>query len=339
MKSYITDIKLAGKPVALYGMGNGAEKIISYLNYNGIEISCVFASESFVRGQSFMGMKVKTLAQTEEELGDFIIVTAFALEGNDTDIFRRLAGKHTLYAPNLPPYGEGCIDERWYNENKSKADSVRNLLCDDISREIFDSLIEYNITADINRLVGDDSAPESWYDNRGVYIDVGAYDGDTVISYAKKNPYYGEIYAFEPEKTAFRRLRKNTSSLGNVICINSTVWEKDGTISFSGGKGRGSKIAEDGVETPCVSIDSFFKGKNVSGIKIDGEGADMEILKGAADIIYNNTPTLCVAVYHRAYDLFDIPLWLKRQNPSYKFYLRRREYVPAFDVFIYAVKK
>ena len=339
MNGYISEIKLSKKPVAIYGMGDGAEKIAKYLNANGINISCVFASDGFVRGQSFMGMKVMTLAQIKEALGNFIIITAFALEGDNVRLFYELAGKHTLYAPNLPPYGEGCADERWINDHISKVEAVRCLFSDDVSRKIYDSLIQFNITADINCLVNDDSAPEGWYNNRGIHVDVGAYDGDTVLSYTKSNPDYGEIYAFEPEKTAFRKLKANINELERVTCVNSAVWEKDGEIPFEDKKGRGSGIADNGMKVSCVSLGSFFADKTVSSIKIDGEGADMEILKGAANIIYNTSPSLCVSVYHRAYDLFNIPVWLKRQNPSYKLYLRRKKYIPAFDVFVYAVKK
>ena len=46
------------KPVVIYGMGNGAEKIISVLKDYNIEVADIFASDEFVRGHSFLGYKV-----------------------------------------------------------------------------------------------------------------------------------------------------------------------------------------------------------------------------------------------------------------------------------------
>ena len=48
----------AGKPIVMYGMGNGADKILAVCEAKGIEISDFFASDGFVRGHSFHGKKV-----------------------------------------------------------------------------------------------------------------------------------------------------------------------------------------------------------------------------------------------------------------------------------------
>ena len=46
------------KPIVMYGMGNGADKILSVCEAKGIEIKDFFASDGFVRGHSFHGKKV-----------------------------------------------------------------------------------------------------------------------------------------------------------------------------------------------------------------------------------------------------------------------------------------
>ncbi len=43
-----------GKPVVLYGMGDGADKVLNAFAYYGIEVSGVFASDGFVRGQRWI---------------------------------------------------------------------------------------------------------------------------------------------------------------------------------------------------------------------------------------------------------------------------------------------
>lgn len=64
-------------PILMYGMGNGAEKVLAALSVHGISVSDFFASDEFVRGQSFMGKKVLSYAAACEKYGDFAVVLGF----------------------------------------------------------------------------------------------------------------------------------------------------------------------------------------------------------------------------------------------------------------------
>ena len=65
------------KPIVLYGMGNGADKIINILNSRGIKISGVFASDGFVRKKTFHGFQIETYAEIKERLGSVIVLVCF----------------------------------------------------------------------------------------------------------------------------------------------------------------------------------------------------------------------------------------------------------------------
>ena len=52
-KSWLEEVGESDLPVAVYGMGNGADKLFAFLERRGIRPACVFASDEFVRGQSF----------------------------------------------------------------------------------------------------------------------------------------------------------------------------------------------------------------------------------------------------------------------------------------------
>ena len=60
------------RPIVVYGMGNGADKLLSRFEAYNIEVADFFASDDFVRGQTFHGKKVLTLRQVEEKYEDFI---------------------------------------------------------------------------------------------------------------------------------------------------------------------------------------------------------------------------------------------------------------------------
>ena len=66
------------KPIVIYGMGNGAEKIIATLEGFGMKASDIFASDEFVRGHSFLGYKVLKYSEICEKYDDFNVVLAFA---------------------------------------------------------------------------------------------------------------------------------------------------------------------------------------------------------------------------------------------------------------------
>ena len=51
----------------LYGMGNGADKLLDIFSREGIKCDGVFASDEFVRGQSFRGYKVMTHGEAKEK--------------------------------------------------------------------------------------------------------------------------------------------------------------------------------------------------------------------------------------------------------------------------------
>ena len=71
-------------------------------------------------------------------------------------------------------------------------------------------------------------------------------------------------------------------------------------------------------------------------IKYDVEGAEKEALLGSVNTIKAHKPALLVSAYHRSEDIFELPLMLNTLEPSYKLYLRRYPYIPAWDLNIIA---
>ena len=70
-------LKQTKKPIVLYGMGNGADKIISVLNRYDIKVAGVFASDGFVREKYFHGFKVTDYKTAKETFGDMVVLVCF----------------------------------------------------------------------------------------------------------------------------------------------------------------------------------------------------------------------------------------------------------------------
>lgn len=341
-------LKEEKRPIFLYGMGNGAEKIYAYLVANGIKITGVVASDGFVRGQSFLGFDVLPISRAESDYGELCLVLCFGVEGEKSRFLREIAKKHRLVSPNLPVFGDGACDKKFILDNIEQFEKVYSCLADDESREIFLSLLKYNVTGDIEYLDGNNrfASPSAFYDHTKRHIDVGAYDGDTVCEFVSHNGNYSDIVAFEPDGNTYKKLLNNTSGYRSVICENKAVAQRDGVLAFSAGNGRASHVGEGDGEIDCISIDSYCgfthikaDGIEVGSIKIDAEGMDEAVIFGAVNTIYCCKPHISVALYHRFDDIIKLPLLLKKHYHKYKFYLRKKEYVPAWDVFIYAINE
>ena len=78
------------RPIALYGMGDGADKILAQFDRLGIRASAVFASDEFARGNLFHGFCVRKLSDTVAELGeDIVSVRQSAAGGAAADVCAR----------------------------------------------------------------------------------------------------------------------------------------------------------------------------------------------------------------------------------------------------------
>jgi FkbM family methyltransferase len=169
-----------------------------------------------------------------------------------------------------------------------------------------------------------------------VYIDVGAYDGDTVYTFVeacKKNRVdYSKIHAFEPDPHCYRALLKNTADYENVVCHPKGVWSQSQVLRFKSSENgihdQAGAIDHSGdIEIDVVSLDEILQGEKVTLIKMDpGGNVIPEAIRGAAGIIAQHKPKLALGAYHALESIFEIPLLVHRICPDYRLYLRHNTY-------------
>jgi hypothetical protein len=128
------------KKVVLYGMGNGADKILAVCAARGISVDGVFASDGFVRGHSFHGMRVATWSEIKETYGaeNVIVLLSFATSLPDVmERIRSIAAEAELYIPDVPVFGDGLFDAAYAKEHWGELEETAELFCDVSSREVF----------------------------------------------------------------------------------------------------------------------------------------------------------------------------------------------------------
>jgi len=343
MQDIWTYLKGAKKPIVIYGMGDGCDKILAVCKEKDIRISGIFASDEYVREKVVHGFPLTSYAQAKETFGDMIVLLAFGVFRDDLmEKIRSLAEKEELYAPEVPLFGGGLFDEAFYQANREKLLQVEEMLSDDLSKKVFGALVEYKLTGRIAPLFTcethrkDDLLSLVPYQKGDIYVDLGAYDGDTVLEWDALHPDHGSIYAVEPNPKTFVKLCNNTKEISGITPLPYAVWNKDESLTFNGKSGRSAAVSEEGkISVEGKRVDRLIK--HASFIKFDVEGVEKEAIEGTEELIRKEAPALCISAYHRTEDLFAIPLQVKEIQPKYKVYLRHSPYIPAWDTQFYFI--
>ena len=334
-----------GKPIAVYGMGDAAEKIIAVLNEKGIEISEIFASDEFVRGHSFLGHKVLKYSEVCEKYKEFNVVLAFATRLDSViENIERINREHKVYAPDIPVAGNGLFTGKYFKEHENEFKYVYNRLADGESKRVYENIIKFKISGKIEYLL--DSCEK---DKNRIYsdilklteheniIDAGAYDGDTIREFtAFTHGKYDFITALEPDEKNFKKLVKKTAGMKNIKLINAAAWNKKEKLIFSAKAERNSKLSAEGRAVDAVDIDGIAQ-DGVTLIKMDIEGSEMKALCGCEKTIKKYAPKLYICAYHRNEDMFALPLKIWQANDDYSIYFRHSVYIPAWESNFYCI--
>ena len=330
------------KPIVMYGMGNGADKILSVLAQKNILVRDFFASDGFVRGHSFHGKRVLSYAEIEQKYDDFVVLLAFATSRPEVmDNIRRIASRHELYAPDVPVTGDQLFDEQFCEAHQEDFEKVRELLADERSRIVFDLVMEYKCTGNLSPLFASECDPcepirdilhPQYYQT---VCDLGAYTGDTAQSILSVCSKIQRLYALEPDKKNFKKLCAYAETDSRITALNLGAWECEKELPFASQGNRNSGIGGNGTAR-FDALDNLVHEK-VDYIKYDVEGSEREAILGAKEIIQRDRPEMLVSVYHRSKDLFSLPLLIHSLRPDYRFYLRRFPYIPAWDLNLYCV--
>ncbi len=343
MQDIWTYLQRAKKPILIYGMGDGCDKIITVCRERAIPISGIFASDEYVRDKTVHGFKIISLSEAKEKFGDMIVLLAFGVFRDDLmEKILSLSKEFELYAPEVPLFGGGLFDTAFYEKNLSSIQAVEEMLSDEMSKKVFQNLIEYKLTGKIAPLLENESEREKDllslipFQKGDIYVDLGAYDGDTVLEWHRLFPDHGKIFAVEPNPKTFQKLLNNTKEIPHINPLPFAAWNRNETLLFNGKSGRSASLSGDG-KTAVEARRTDFLCDRADFIKFDVEGAEKEAIEGAENIIRNFRPSLCISAYHRTEDLFAIPLQVKKILPEYKVYLRHTPYIPAWDTHFYFV--
>lgn len=330
-----TYLKSVKKPIVLYGTGDGADKIYNRLLKDNIKISGVFASDGFKKGKTAYGFTVTSYSELKEKFNEMIILVCFGSHLDDViENILRLEKDNELYLPDVPVCDGEVFDLSFAKKHKDELLMVYNMLSDNKSKKVFENTVYFKLTGKscyLREIESDRDEVFSLLSLKGEnFLDLGAFNGDTVEEFIKHCPDYKNIMAVEPDFRNFKKLSENTKEVKNITLINKAVSNKIGVINISKNKGRGNSLSGKTVEiatTTINEISSFLP----TFIKMDVEGAELSAISGGEEVL-KHKPKLHIAAYHRSEDIFTLPLKIKELCPAYKIYMRKHKALPAWDI-------
>ena len=336
------------KPIVIYGMGNGADKLLDLCAARGIKVCDVFASDAFVRGQNFRGMTVRTYSSIREKYGDGNFITLLAFATALPDVIAhicRIASENELYAPDLPVAGDNIFNMDFYLRYKEDIDYVYDMLADHISKTALRDIISYKLTGNIDYLFNCEHPREEIFTGLldtnlyRAFADLGAYTGDSIRELLEYSPSLRYVIAMEPDRKNFRKLEKYSDSETRceIAPLNLAAWSEQTTLSFMCSGNKNSNVSPNGEGVEADSLDNILSGHGIDYIKYDVEGSEMQALIGSSKTIKRYSPDICLSLYHRSEDIFLLPMLLDNINSGYRYYIRRGRYLPAWDINLIAV--
>ena len=340
------------RPIVVYGMGNGADKLFDRLNTYGVTVSDVFASDGFVRGHSFRGYPVLSFSEIREKYADFVILLSFATSRAEVlEMLSDIDGKYEMYIPDMPVAGaEEYFDRELYNTHYDEILSAYDALADEKSRDTFAAVVNYKLSGKMHCLTDCFATAEEIYsllpaEKIESMLDLGAYNGDTVRECMKFFPKLKSAIAVEPDPKTYKRLLKFAASAEGIelTTVNAAAFDREGEGEFLSSGNRNSSVGSTAsfehktARIPLVRADSLTP--CVDYIKYDVEGAEWEALRGSSGLISGKYPALLISLYHRSRDLFGIVNYIREKYPEYRLYIRRTLCVPAWEIALIAVRE
>lgn len=286
-----------GRKVVIFGSGCASWNLLWILGTYHVDVACLCDNDVSLHGRTKYGKKVISPGELEKMKTDVCVV----------------------------------VGVNWYTEEICRQLQAMEMDADDV------------FAADHGWWLG----KEKQYFASGlmqpgeneVFVDAGAFTGeDTLAFWDWCGGNARAAFVFEPDGRNYLRCRENLKLYGDKVEIYPKgLWSRKDKLFFTDGRDASSHVGGEGnsaIET--VALDEILAGKPVSFIKMDIEGAELEALKGAAEIIRMNKPKLAVCLYHKPEDIVEIPAYIQSMDMGYRFYLRHYSYSP-FETVLYAV--
>ena len=125
-------------------------------------------------------------------------------------------------------------------------------------------------------------------DKNPVILDCGANVGLSALFFSRYYP-SAKIVAYEADAMVFKYLNSNiqNNNMKNVQAVQKAVWISNAGITFLSEGADGGAICTEGTAVESIALkEEMEKYKSISLLKMDIEGAVVEVIKSVKDVLH-----------------------------------------------------
>jgi FkbM family methyltransferase len=351
-------------PIVLYGAGNIGKDVLKRLRSIGVEVAGFLDDTPHKRNSTINGVIVLNQQDLYDKYRNNVNLVVCILNPNHnfSKTFNFFNANYSIKPISFyflswmypDPFSDmhALTYPLIFLKNKMKILEVYESLADTKSKLEYLNQLNFRLNLDFDSLSEQQECAYFPNDldlrlsNQLVFVDAGAYNGDTLESLIKINSEINLIkyIGIEPDKNNYIKLCdliKNQKIVTNSFLFENGLGPFSGRMKFNCSGDMNSSIDIDGdSEITIVTLDEIYtKCINSSDfvyIKFDIEGFEAPVINSSIDLIKNKKPTLAVSIYHKFDDFWNIPLSILNLNVGYSLYMRNHG-IDATDFIFYAI--
>ena len=231
--------------------------------------------------------------------------------------------RHDIELFYIPWQAEEFLE---YMKHLPELYALHESFIDDESKKVFRAAIKGRLTGKLSNYR---FAPEPQYFLDGftpsagdIAIDGGAYDGATALAFSKLD---AKVFAFEMDARNYQNCLARVGQNPNITIENFGLSDKESEDFYSSFGMTSQKKSSGNALGKFIDLDTYVARKNlprVDYIKLDIEGAELDMLHGAAKTISRCKPKMAISAYHKWEDIWTLAAYIKSLRPDYEFAFR-----------------
>lgn len=356
----VRDLRLEpGRPIVLYGAGNLGRRTASLLRGHGFAVAAFIDNDQRRWGTDLDGIPILSASEASSRHADhgLVIVTVWRAEGGHDflvtrdDLRKRGWSQLESFIALFWGFGSDALPYITIDlpsnvlASRDQILDAAELWSDERSLREFVAQVRWRLSADFAALPPPE--PDQYFaaglvavGPDEVFVDCGAFTGDTMLDVARRVGSWRAYHAFEPDPVSFEALTASVTTLParlaeNVHLHMAATADRAFTAQFNAsGMGSAAISASGTYQVACVPIDETVS--DPTFIKMDIEGAEAASIAGASKLIRDGRPILAIAAYHKQADLWELPKLIHDLVPAYRLFLRPHV-AEGFDTVLYAI--
>lgn len=138
-----------------------------------------------------------------------------------------------------------------------------------------------------------------------IVFDIGANVGFYSLLAADIVGSEGKVFAFEPLEENFSCLKKHIeiNNYKNIFALKVAVSDQSGAAFLKKEKNASmAHLSDEGINIETISLDDWIQNKKLpipDFLKIDVEGAELKVLKGAKNFLFQRRPIIFLSVHNK----------------------------------------